>query len=96
MPVEAARLAEADGGGQGVARAAVVAGDLVGGAEPLVELRRRQRELVLERERQARSDLLQAGVEVPALHLGDTLEPERPRAQVGALGSRGLLAGAGA
>ena len=53
-------LAEADRRGERVARAAVVARDLVGRAEPLVDLCRLRRQLVLERQRQTRSDGLHA------------------------------------
>ena len=88
-----ARLAEADRRGERVARAAVVAGDLVGRSQALVDLGGRERELVLEREREPRPDGLQAGLEIPALHPGDALEPQRPRPQVGALGAGRLLAG---
>ena len=56
--VGAARLAEADRGGERIARAAVVARDLVGRAEPLVDLRRLERELVLERQREPGPDRL--------------------------------------
>ena len=90
----AVRRAEADGGVERVARAAVVAGDLVRRPEPLVDLRRRERELVLEREREPGADRLHPGLELPALHAGDALEPEDPRPQVGPLGARRLLGGA--
>ena len=78
----AARLTEADRGGERRARAAVVAGDLVGRAEPLVDLGRLERELVLEREREPCSDRVHPLAELAALHARDALEPEAPRPQV--------------
>ena len=72
------RLAEADRGVERVARAAVVAGDLVRGAEPLVDLRRLERELVLEREREPGPDRLHPLVELPALDARDALRARGP------------------
>ena len=91
--VGSVRLAEADRRGERVARAAVVARDLVRRAEPLVDLRRLERELVLERQREPGADGLHPLVELPALHARDPLEPEDPRPQIGALRAPGLLAG---
>ena len=91
--VGAVRRAEADRGVERVARAAVVAGHLVRGAEPLVDLRRLERELVLEREREPGADGLHPRLEVPALDADDAFEPQDPRPQVDPLRAPGLLRG---
>jgi hypothetical protein len=85
--------AQADRRAQGVAGAAVVPGNLVGGTQTLVHLGGLCGQLVLERERQARADDLDALAVRAPLDAGDALEPHRARTQVDPLGADRLLAG---
>src|SRR5215211_1199215 len=85
-------LAQPDGRAERVAGPAVVPGDLVRGAEPLVDLTRFGGELVLERQRKPGADGLHAVLEQAALDARDPLQPHRPGAQVGALSPHSLLA----
>ena len=62
--------------------------------EALVELSRDRGQIVRERQREPRADGLQAGLVLAALRARHALEPERPRAQVGALCGLGQLGGA--
>jgi len=89
--VATAGLAEVDGRRQRVAGAAVVAGDLVRGAEPLVDLGRDQGQLALERQREPLADRLQPLLVGAALDDGDPLEAEGAGAEVVALGAGSLL-----
>ena len=83
-------LAQPDRRAERVARAAVVARDLVRGAEPLVDLGGLRGQLVLEREGEAGADDLDAVVVRAALDPRDALEPHRAGAQVGAIGAHRL------
>ena len=85
--------AQPDGGGERLARAAVVARGLERRTQALVELGGLRRELVREREREPGADRLDARREVAALGGRDALEPERPGAQIDALGALRLLPG---
>jgi hypothetical protein len=80
--IAAVGLAEPDRGREGVAGAAVVAGDLAGRAEPLVDLRRHEGELVLERERKGGADRLDPVLKLAGLGACDPLQAERSRAEI--------------
>jgi hypothetical protein len=78
-------LAQADRRSQRVARAAVVPGDLVRSAQALVDLGGLRGQLVLERQRQAGPDDLDARLVRAALGAGDAFEPHGAGAQVGSI-----------
>ena len=83
-------LAQPEGRAERIAGAAVVARDLVGGPEPLVDLGRLGGQLVLEGERQPAADDLDALLVGAALDPGHAVQAQRAGAEVGAVGAHGL------
>jgi hypothetical protein len=83
--------AEVEGGVERLLGAAVVGAVVEDEAEPLVELGGDGGEVVLERQRQAGLDRGEPGLELAALRLRHSLQPEQAGAQVGPLGRRRFL-----
>ena len=78
----AAGTAEVECGGERILRAPVVGRVVEHDAEPLVELCRDRREVVLEREREPAAHDLQSLAVLAVLRGGEPLDPERADAQV--------------